>query len=83
VAAKWQWARAPAALAPVGIKRMICKEKWRLGRNPTATPLSRKNQDNLKDKSTGGQSLALAPSAFCASRLRSLGDRNGPEKTKP
>jgi hypothetical protein len=51
---------------------MIGKEKSRLGRNPTATPLSRKNQDNLKDKSTAGQSLAVALSAFCASRSRSL-----------
>jgi hypothetical protein len=67
-----QWPPSPAALTPVGIKRMIGKEKWRLGRNPTATPLSRKNQDNLKDKSTAGQSLAVALSAFCASRSRSL-----------
>jgi hypothetical protein len=51
--------------------------------HPAGEAVSSENQDNLKDKSTGGQSLALAPSAFCASRLRSLGDRNGPEKTKP
>jgi protein-S-isoprenylcysteine O-methyltransferase Ste14 len=50
--------------------------------HPAGRAASRENQDNLKDKSTAGQSLALAPSAFCASRLRSLGDRNGPEKTK-
>jgi hypothetical protein len=52
---------------------MIGKEKsWLGAANPTATPLSRKNQDNLKDKSTSGQGLAIALSAFCASRSRSL-----------
>src|SRR6476659_3479808 len=50
--------------------------------HPAGRAASRENQDNLKDKSTAGQSLALAPSAFCASRLRSLRGRNGPEKTK-
>jgi hypothetical protein len=52
---------------------MIGKEKlhvWCL--DPDREAASRKNQDNLKDKSSTGQSLAVAPSAFCASRSRSL-----------
>ncbi len=59
------------------------RKVWLLIAHPSRRAASRENQDNLKDKSTGGQSLALAPSAFCASRLRSLRGRNGPEKTKP
>ena len=77
-------ARIMAELERVDLKRLIRQEKFALLiAHPSRRAASRENQDNLKDKSTDGQSLALAPSAFCAFRLRSFRGRNGPEKTKP
>jgi hypothetical protein len=67
----------------LGFKRMMARRISALMARPFGRAASRENQDNLKDKSTAGQSLALAPSALCASKLRSLRNRNGPEKTKP
>ena len=70
--------RPAAQLAPVGIKRMIGKEKLHGYRPKRRRPLSRNNQARLKDKSSAGQSL---PAAFghCSSRCVSSRSRSLPQ----
>jgi hypothetical protein len=66
---------AAAQLAPVGVKRMIGKEKMHVGCSNPVKPLSRNNHAPLKDKSSTSQSLSVAPSASCVHLDRDSRDR--------